>query len=168
VARWLLQDDVTAEDAVQQSVIRALRYFEGLRNPEPRAWFVAIVRNAVQPSVVADQHQNMASLDDAIASLAPEFREVLVLRDIEGLDDAAVAQVLGAPKATVLELHASANEHLQRLVLASGIGPDLPPEQPLTTSAFLAWVRSNATRHRASPALLAAVKTQVALFAAVR
>ena len=168
LARWLVLDDSPAEDAVQEAVVRALRYFEGLRNPEPRPWFVAIVRNTVLPKAVTGHQRTVASPDEAIARLAPDLRELLVLRDVEGLDDAAMAQVLGVPKATVIERHARAIEGLRNILLGSGVGPDTPPEPPFTALALSAWLRGNATRHRASAALLAAVKTQVALHGANR
>ncbi len=48
----------------------------------------------VQPDVAAADHELGAALEDAIASLAPMYREVLLLRDVEGLSAAEVAEVL--------------------------------------------------------------------------
>ena len=45
LARYLLRDQHDAQDAVQESVLRALRYFEGFRGEDARAWLLTIVRN---------------------------------------------------------------------------------------------------------------------------
>ncbi len=41
------------------------------------------------------------SIDEALAGLVPEFRAAVVLRDVLGLDYAAIAEVLGVPPGTV-------------------------------------------------------------------
>ena len=46
LARWLLRDDSGAEDVVQDASLRAFRFFETMQGPSPKAWFIAIVRNA--------------------------------------------------------------------------------------------------------------------------
>src|SRR5512142_1627171 len=45
LARYLLRDEHDAQDVVQDAVLRALRYFEGYRDGDARAWLLAIVRN---------------------------------------------------------------------------------------------------------------------------
>jgi RNA polymerase sigma-70 factor (ECF subfamily) len=45
LARWLLRDDASAEDAVQEAALRAFKYYEGLRTDDARPWFLSIVRN---------------------------------------------------------------------------------------------------------------------------
>src|SRR3954467_7491532 len=45
LARYLLRDEHDAQDAVQDAVLRALRYFESYRDGDARAWLLAIVRN---------------------------------------------------------------------------------------------------------------------------
>src|SRR5437016_4715265 len=45
VARYLVRDAHDAEDVVQEAVLRALRYFDGYREGDARAWLLAIVRN---------------------------------------------------------------------------------------------------------------------------
>ncbi len=44
-ARWLTKNDAEAEDVVQDSCVRAMRYFSSLRDDNARAWFFTIVRN---------------------------------------------------------------------------------------------------------------------------
>lgn len=45
-ARWLLRNDHDAQDVVQESVIRAYRFFDGFHGGDARAWLLAIVRNS--------------------------------------------------------------------------------------------------------------------------
>jgi RNA polymerase sigma factor (sigma-70 family) len=45
LARWLLRNDQTAEDAVQEASIRAFRYIDSLRGQDARPWLLGIVRN---------------------------------------------------------------------------------------------------------------------------
>jgi RNA polymerase sigma-70 factor (ECF subfamily) len=45
LARWMLGDTATAEDAVQEASLRAFRAFERMHGESPRAWFLAVVRN---------------------------------------------------------------------------------------------------------------------------
>src|SRR3954470_9004431 len=46
LARWLSRDDHDAEDLVQASYLRALRFFDGFQGANSRAWLLTIVRNA--------------------------------------------------------------------------------------------------------------------------
>jgi RNA polymerase sigma-70 factor (ECF subfamily) len=45
LARWLLRDGPSAEDAVQEASMRAFRYIDSLRGDDPRPWWLGIVRN---------------------------------------------------------------------------------------------------------------------------
>lgn len=45
LARWLCGNANEAEDVVQESYLRAFRYFDSLRGGNARAWLLAIVRN---------------------------------------------------------------------------------------------------------------------------
>lgn len=45
LARWLMRNDEDAQDAVQESCMKALRSFHALRGSDFRPWFLAIVRN---------------------------------------------------------------------------------------------------------------------------
>ena len=138
-ARWLTRNDAEAEDVVQDACVRALRYFPSLRDGDPRAWFFAIVRNAWYSRVgrrsgsmgTIDANQ-VEPLDDgpdpetqllrqdtvvrvrgAIEQLPVEFREVLVLREIEGLSYKEIAAVVHVPIGTVMSRLARARERLQ-------------------------------------------------------
>lgn len=45
LAVWLMRDDALAEEAVQESCLRAFRFFDGLRGDDARPWLLGIVRN---------------------------------------------------------------------------------------------------------------------------
>jgi RNA polymerase sigma factor (sigma-70 family) len=46
LARWITRDSAGADDAVQEACLRAFRFFDSLQGPSPKAWFMAVVRNA--------------------------------------------------------------------------------------------------------------------------
>ena len=118
LARWLLRDAQQAEDVVQEASLRAFRFFEAQQGPSPKAWFMAIVRNACMDALaVARRDGALESFDEAshgralleaaatqhtpeslatrasdarwlhacLATLPLEFREVLILREMEEL-----------------------------------------------------------------------------------
>jgi RNA polymerase sigma-70 factor (ECF subfamily) len=128
-ARWLVHDDVDAEDVVQDAFLRAFRAFDGLRDAEPRAWLMAIVRNAAfdflrrrrrgaavllheedrqlvslepSPEAVSIARSDERRLAALIAALPAQFREVLVLREQAGLAYHEIAAAIGAPIGTVM------------------------------------------------------------------
>src|SRR6202790_1764660 len=45
LARWLIRSPADAEDVVQEACLRALRFFDGFRGGDSRAWLLKIVRN---------------------------------------------------------------------------------------------------------------------------
>src|ERR1700687_5173645 len=45
LARWLMKNQEDAEDTVQESYLRAFRFFAGFQGTNFRAWFLRIVRN---------------------------------------------------------------------------------------------------------------------------
>jgi RNA polymerase sigma-70 factor, ECF subfamily len=62
LARWLTRDAVLAEDVVQDAMLRALRYFDGFRGDNARAWLLQIVRNVALGKLGA-QRKAPLSLD---------------------------------------------------------------------------------------------------------
>jgi RNA polymerase sigma factor (sigma-70 family) len=46
LARWIMRDTAAASDAVQDGCLRAFRAFDQMQGPNPRAWFLAVIRNA--------------------------------------------------------------------------------------------------------------------------
>ncbi len=71
LARWLLRDATEAEDAVQDALLRALKYFPSFRGGDGRAWLLQIVRNAAYDRLATKHGKEIAlSLDDGEASPA--------------------------------------------------------------------------------------------------
>jgi RNA polymerase sigma factor (sigma-70 family) len=152
LARWLLRDTVDAEDAVQEASLRAFRFFEDQAGPSPKAWFMAIVRNACMDAISATrreragepfdeeihggalsehlpQHETpemlLARASDArllhacLAELPLEFREALILREMEELSYREISVIVGVPIGTVMSRLARGREQLARRVQAA-------------------------------------------------
>ena len=141
-----LRDNVAAEDVLQETFLAALRGAAGYRGPAPvLAWLRTITRHAVyrlgrranqvavpddtlellgqaagwgadDVAVAAERAESHALLRRALAELDPADREILVLRDLEGLPGDEVAATLG------LTLPAEKSRlHRARLRLAAGL-----------------------------------------------
>ncbi len=139
-ARWLTRNDAEAEDVVQDACMRAMRFFSSLRHDDARAWLFTIVRNTwysrlsrrapltettdvengrddprdegLDPEERLLQQYTVTRVRAAIEELPTEFREVLVLREIEGLAYKEIAAVVRVPIGTVMSRLARARERL--------------------------------------------------------
>jgi RNA polymerase sigma-70 factor (ECF subfamily) len=141
LARWLTGNDHDAQDVVQESSLRALQYFGGFRGEEGRTWLLAIVRNtcftwikkhragevtllfeesnyspseAMSPQQLLIREEDQQLLRNTLEELPTEFREVVVLRELEGLSYKEIAQVAGIPVGTVMSRLARARDQLQQ------------------------------------------------------
>ncbi len=141
LARWLLRNDQDAEDIVQEAAMRALKSFGGFRGSDGRAWFLAIVRNtcytrlqhdrahevattsfdddlyspdcaAANPETLLLQSADTQLLRQAVEALPVMFREVVVLRELEGLSYKDIAAIAGIPLGTVMSRLARARQRL--------------------------------------------------------
>jgi RNA polymerase sigma-70 factor (ECF subfamily) len=143
LARWLTRHEHDAEDVVQEAYMRAFTYFDAFRGDEGRAWLLRVVRNTCytwlqkhrppEPTVSLDEKVHAPNsalgpeelflkqatseeLHAAVAELPLEFREVIVLRDLEGLAYKEIAAVLSIPLGTVMSRLTRARARLaQRL-----------------------------------------------------
>lgn len=141
LARWLTRNDQDAEDIVQEACVRALKYFAGYHGGDSKAWLLAIVRNtcythlrrhrsheltlpfdddilnlvsdAYNPETLFMKSVETAAVHRALEMLPVEFREVIVLREMEGLSYKEIAEVAGIPVGTVMSRLARARRRLQ-------------------------------------------------------
>ena len=137
LARWLAAAE--ADDVVQEAMLRAFRAFDGLRGSDARPWLLAIVRNchytaisqrarqrsvplpeddtiaadAPSPEASAIEADEARKLNEVIKTLPDEFREALVLRELENLSYREIAAVTGAPMGTVMSRLARARTLLR-------------------------------------------------------
>jgi RNA polymerase sigma factor (sigma-70 family) len=149
-ARWLAKNDADAEDVVQDAYVRALRFFPSLRGENARAWLFTIVRNTwygrfprrageavmtvadedadaradvhLDPEAQLIQQQTVEQVRGALEALPSDFREVLVLRELEGLSYKEIAAVVDIPIGTVMSRLARARERLLGVLAAGPAG----------------------------------------------
>jgi RNA polymerase sigma-70 factor (ECF subfamily) len=140
LARWLTRNDHDAQDAVQEAYCRALKFFPSFRGDNGRTWLLTVVRHACydwlarhrarELTVSFDEHvhgegsdalnpeklflrrADQQMLRQAIEALPVEFREVVVLRELEGLSYQEIATVARIPLGTVMSRLARARKQL--------------------------------------------------------
>jgi RNA polymerase sigma-70 factor, ECF subfamily len=145
LARWLTANTQDAEDVVQEACLRAFRFFGGFRGGDARAWLLKIVRNTCytwlrrnrppEPPTAFDEerHSQQGEVSDvsallqqkadqqliqrALEELPLRFRQVLVLREVEGLSYVEIADVAGIPKGTVMSSLARARRRFRESVI---------------------------------------------------
>jgi len=151
-ARWLTRNDADAEDVVQDAVVRAFRFFSSVRTDNARSWLFTIVRRTWYarlakrgnriPSTEYDELTDRRSaevprVDEllirreqaervrcAVEQLPVDLREVIVLRELEGLSYQEIATVVNIPIGTVMSRLSRARERLIPLLDAVGATGD--------------------------------------------
>jgi len=141
LARWLVRNAEDAEDVVQEACLRAFQYSDGFRGGDARAWLLTIVRNtsynwlrktrAHEPVTQFDeeihtggvetsnpeqlllQTANAGLVEKALSELPVRFREILVLRELEGLSYKEIAGVMGVPMGTVMSMLSRARDRFR-------------------------------------------------------
>jgi RNA polymerase sigma-70 factor (ECF subfamily) len=152
LARWLVGSPADADDVMQEACLRALRFFDGFRGGDARAWLLKIVRNTSyswvrknRPMDLADEfnetihsgEQAGANIEGellsrargqqvrrALEALPVTFREVLVLREIEGLSYREISDVTGVAMGTVMSSLSRARQKL-RAELGAAMGEEV-------------------------------------------
>jgi len=142
LARWLVRNSADAEDVVQEAYLRAFKYSGGFRGGDARAWLLTIVRNTSyrwlrkarsyepvtqfdenehtcgsetpNPEVLLLQKADKQLLEKALNELPVRFREILVLRELEGLAYKEIAEVMGMPMGTVMSTLSRARHEFSR------------------------------------------------------
>ncbi len=148
LARWLTGNDADAADVVQDACVRALSAEDRFRGGDRRAWLLAIVRNgcyslhrrqrvreatgfdeeqhsgenaSASPERLAIDRERSHRVRRAVEALPAEFREVLVLREFEGLSYKEIAGVVSSPIGTVMSRLSRARAQLAE-ALAADLG----------------------------------------------
>ena len=66
------------------------------------------------PEVLLEKSRDSEALRDALEELPEEFREIIVMRELEGMGYKEIAEVAGVPIGTVMSRLARARKRLQR------------------------------------------------------
>jgi RNA polymerase sigma-70 factor (ECF subfamily) len=145
LARWLVRNTHDAEDIVQEAYLRAFKFFTGFQGGDARAWVLKIVRNTSysfleknRPADLAeefDEEVHSVATDEAGAEVAllrsadsrilrealdelpVNFREVIVLRELEEMSYKQIAEVMGTPIGTVMSGLARGRAQLRERLL---------------------------------------------------
>jgi RNA polymerase sigma-70 factor (ECF subfamily) len=152
LARWLTRNEQDAQDVTQEAFLRAFRFFDGYQGGNMRAWLLTIVRNTCytwlhqnrppEAAVEFDEEihssessggadpelQVLASADKetlrrALEELPGIFREVLVLREMDGMSYKEIADVASVSIGTVMSRLARARTRL-RQSLGAALGKE--------------------------------------------
>jgi RNA polymerase sigma-70 factor (ECF subfamily) len=154
LARWLMRNEQDAQDVAQEAYLRAFRFFPGFRGGDARAWLMKIVRNTCytwlqvnrplqdaaefdenvfspdsrvpNPEEVVLQNDSAALLRKALEKLPPNSREVLILRELEGMSYKEIADITGMPVGTVMSSLSRARGRL-RQALTGLMTRETPP-----------------------------------------
>jgi RNA polymerase sigma-70 factor (ECF subfamily) len=143
LSRWLTRNSQDAADIVQQSYLKAFSSFETFQGngvDEARGWLLTVVRNTCftwlrkqgpQPLTEFDEQMHspddltadgesillnraaLSSLNGCLEALQPEFREAIVLRELEELSYKAISEIVRVPVGTVMSRLARARKRLQ-------------------------------------------------------
>jgi RNA polymerase sigma-70 factor (ECF subfamily) len=156
LARYLLRNADDADDAVQECYLRALRHFDAFQGTSIRPWLMAILRNVCRAEYARRTTADVPDADVAeaavplwqepqqtpereilgrmdgevvrglLTALPDQFREVLVLREVNDLSYRDIANVIGAPVGTVMSRLARARMMLRDAWLAAGNEETVP------------------------------------------
>jgi RNA polymerase sigma factor (sigma-70 family) len=146
LARWLTRNRMDAEDVVQEASLRAFRFFPKYCGGNARAWLLKIVRNTCytwlhanrrlreaaefdenlfhdlscgpSPEEVVMQNDDHTLVRKALEKLPPNFREVLILRELEGMSYREIAEITGMPAGTVMSSLARSRGRLRQILTA--------------------------------------------------
>lgn len=150
LARWIARSEMDAQDIVQEAYLRAFRFFSGFNGGDGRGWLMAIVRNTsytwmqrnrgAEPTVLFDEnahsadcacanpeaelllHSKREAVQICIQELPVEFREMIVLRELEGMSYREIAEAAAVPVGTVVSRLARARKRLEQCLIHRSIG----------------------------------------------
>jgi RNA polymerase sigma-70 factor (ECF subfamily) len=156
LARWLMRNEQDAQDVAQEAYLRAFRFFPGFRGGDARAWLLKIVRNTCytwlhanrplqdaaefdenvfppdshspNPEEIVLQNDSDTLVRKALEMLPSNSREVLILRELEGMSYKEIADITGMPIGTVMSSLSRARGRLRQVLTT------LMNEAPMPTS----------------------------------
>ena len=128
LAVWILSSRTDAEDVTQDAMLRAFRFFECFHGADVRAWLLQIVRNtcytwlkknrrmkmtdqfdeelymqsSATPESIAIAGDDRERLRRALEAIPLRYREVIVLRELEGCSYKEIATITAIPIGTVM------------------------------------------------------------------
>ena len=146
LARWITRSAQDAEDVVQEAYLRAYRYFDSYSGMDGRSWILTIVRNTSlswrrqrkdeplvfdervhsagsqqpTPETAMMQKAGLDALRNCVKALPLEYRETLVMRELEELSYRAIADITAAPVGTVMSRLSRARKRLEDCMAAKG------------------------------------------------
>ena len=160
LARWLMRNEQDAQDVAQEACLRAFRFFPGFRGGDARAWLMKIVRNTCytwlhanrplqdttefdenlfppdshtpNPEEVVLQNDSGTLVRKALEKLSPNFREVLILRELEGMSYREIADITGMPVGTVMSSLSRARGRLRQVLAAFMNGDTVPSSRRMS------------------------------------
>lgn len=141
-AAWLCRDKAIAEDVVQESLLRAWKSLDALRDEAAaKHWLLTIVRRenaryferrrletvdidgltAAQSALLAEApNEELNELREAIYELEDDYREPLVLQVMMGYSTGEIAELMGLKQGAVLT-----RLHRARLKLKDIVAQDM-------------------------------------------
>jgi RNA polymerase sigma-70 factor (ECF subfamily) len=150
LAVWILSSRPNAEDVTQDAMLRAFRFFEGFHGGDARAWLLQIVRNtcytwlkknrrlkmtdqfneelhmqsSATPESIAIAGNDRERLTRALETIPLRYREVIVLRELEGCSYKEIAAITSIPIGTVMSSLSRARRQLHSALAKSAEGSD--------------------------------------------
>lgn len=144
LAKWILRNEDDARDVVQEAYLRAFKSFGGFHGSNGRPWLLTIVRNtaynlikknqtanlttpfdeqehvvdreSTSPATLVEHDEESKLVRQAIDRLPDEFREILILRHLEGLSYKEIADVAQLAPGTVMSRLARARSKLREFL----------------------------------------------------
>jgi RNA polymerase sigma-70 factor (ECF subfamily) len=153
LAHWLTRNEQDAQDVVQEACLRAFRFFPGFREGNARAWLMKIVRNtcfswlhanrplqyaefdenlsppdyrAPNPEELLLQNDSASVLRKVLENLPATLREVVILRELEGMSYREISDITGMPLGTVMSSLSRARGRLRESLTSVMSGNKTP------------------------------------------
>ena len=131
LARWLTLDASAANDIVQESFARAMKQFSDYDGRDAKVWLLGIVRDVCREwidqqsttrdlsefdrssPVEARPAEDATKVHEAIEALPRDYREILVMRELELISVDQIAEVERLPEALVRTMLTRAHARLE-------------------------------------------------------